>query len=78
MIELLKYQGHVDLVDTLKQWSVPTFPLNEWDLRVNGLTTGHRFSHYLRQLRQRWKTSDLQMSKDDLIEYGYHSGLFYT
>ncbi|UJR31758.1 hypothetical protein I4U23_019236 [Adineta vaga] len=77
VLELLKYQGHISLIDDMKQWSIPTFSINAWDLRENGLTSSHHFSSFLRKLRERWISSEYQMSKKELIEYGFKSGLFY-
>ena len=76
-IELLKYQGYVHLIDPLKQWSIPKFPLDTWDLQQNGLICRGHFSRLLRRLKDQWKSSQFRMNKEDLIEYGFQSGLFY-
>jgi hypothetical protein len=77
-IELLKYQGYVHLIDSLKQWSIPKFPIDTWDLQQNGLVSRGHFSRLLRRLKDQWKSSHFQMNKNDLIEYGFQSGLFYS
>ncbi|CAF3798191.1 unnamed protein product [Adineta steineri] len=78
IIELLKYQGYIDLIDDIKQWSIPKFPIDIWDLQQNGLISKYYFSHFLRQLKEQWKLSQYMMTKEELIEYGFQSGLFYT
>ncbi len=77
IIELLKYQGYVYLIDEMKQWSIPKFPINAWDLQQNGLMSHGHFSRLLRRLKEQWKLSEFQMTKEELIEYGFQSGLFY-
>jgi len=78
VIELLKYQGYIYLIDDFKQWSIPKFPMNVWDLQQNGLVSNGHFSRLLRCLKEQWKLSQFKMTKEDLIEYGFQSGLFYT
>ena len=78
LIELLKYQGYVYLIDGMKQWSIPIFPINVCDLQQNGLTSSRQFPRLLRRLKEQWKLSEFQMTKDQLIEYGFQTGLFYT
>jgi hypothetical protein len=78
VIELLKYQGYVYLIDDWKEWSIPKFPINDWDLRQNGLESHGRFSRLLRRLKEQWKSSQFKMTKEELIEYGFQSGIFYS
>ena len=77
VIELLKYQGYVYLIDDFKQWSIPKFPLTAWDLRQNGLFSHGHFSRLLKRLKEQWKLSQFCMTKEQLIEYGFQSGIFY-
>ena len=77
IIELLKYQGYIYLIDPMKQWSIPQFPVNTWDLQQNGLVSFSHFPRLLRRLKNQWKLSEFQMTKEELIEYGFKSGLFY-
>lgn len=77
IIELLKYQGYIYLIDQMKQWIIPKFPVNTIDLQQNGLISHGHFSHLIKRLKQQWKLSDYQMTKEDLIEYGFQSGIFY-
>ncbi len=75
---MLKYQGYVYLIDDMKQWSIPVFPIDACDLRQNGLVSSGHFSRLLRRLKEQWKLSQFKMTKEELIEYGFQSGLFYT
>ncbi|CAF0814255.1 unnamed protein product [Rotaria sordida] len=77
IIELLKYQGYIYLIDEIKQWSIPKFPIDTGDLQQNGLMSNRSFSHFLRHLKEQWKLSQYKMTKEELIEYGFQSGLFY-
>ncbi|CAF2083872.1 unnamed protein product [Rotaria magnacalcarata] len=78
IIELLKYQGYIYLIDEIKQWSIPKFPIDVWDLQQNGLMSSRSFSYFLRHLKEQWKSSHFQMTKEELIQYGFQSGLFYS
>ncbi len=77
VIELLKYQGYVYLIDDWKNWSIPKFPITAWDLRQNGLVSYGRFSCLLRRLKEQWKLSQFKMTQEELIQYGFQSGIFY-
>ncbi len=70
-------QDILHLIDEMKQWSIPKFPINAWDLQQNGLMSHGYFSRLLRRLKEQWKLSEFQMTKEELIEYGFQSGLFY-
>lgn len=78
VIELLKYQGYVYLIDNMKQWSIPKFPVSTWDLQQNGLISHGHFSRILKRLKEQWKLSEFYMTKEELIEYGFQSGIFYV
>lgn len=78
VMELLKYQGHVDLVEPMRQWSIPSFPVSCWDLRRQGLMGNDRWIRgHLRELKEEWKNSRYTLSREQLIDYGFQSGLFY-
>ena len=77
IIELLKYQGHIYLIDQIKQWSIPKFPIDAWDLQQNGLMFSKCFTRILKCLKKQWKLNQSNMTKEELIEYGFQSGLFY-
>ena len=78
IIELLKYQGYTYLIDDIKQWSIPTFPIDSMILQQNGLMYSKRFSYILHCLKEQWKLHHFKLKKEELIEYGFQSGLFYS
>ncbi|KAJ6668258.1 hypothetical protein lerEdw1_015635 [Lerista edwardsae] len=67
--ELLKYQGEEHLLKEMQQWSIPTFPISGHDIRKMGISSGKEIGILLQQLRDRWKKSDYQMDKEELLSY---------
>lgn len=48
-------------------WDVPTFPVTGQDLLDRGMKPGVELGNTLRALRQAWKDSRFQLSKEDLL-----------
>ncbi|XP_051568267.1 CCA tRNA nucleotidyltransferase 1, mitochondrial-like isoform X2 [Myxocyprinus asiaticus] len=67
VLELLKYQGEKKLLDELRRWSIPRFPVSGHDLRKLGITSGKEIGTILQELRDTWKNSHYQMSKEELL-----------
>lgn len=67
VLELLKYQGEKKLLDELRKWSIPRFPVSGHDLRKLGITSGKEIGTILQELRDVWKKSRYQMSKEELL-----------
>ncbi|KAI2663773.1 CCA tRNA nucleotidyltransferase 1, mitochondrial [Labeo rohita] len=67
VLELLKYQGENKLLDQLSRWSIPRFPVSGHDLRKLGFTSGKEIGTILQELRDTWKKSHYQMSKEELL-----------
>uniref|UniRef100_A0A672QHP2 tRNA nucleotidyltransferase/poly(A) polymerase RNA and SrmB- binding domain-containing protein n=1 Tax=Sinocyclocheilus grahami TaxID=75366 RepID=A0A672QHP2_SINGR len=67
VLELLKYQGEKKLLDELSRWSIPRFPVSGHDLRKLGFTSGKEIGTILQELRDMWKKSHYQMSKEELL-----------
>ncbi|XP_051996877.1 CCA tRNA nucleotidyltransferase 1, mitochondrial [Xyrauchen texanus] len=67
VLELLKYQGEKKLFDELRRWSIPHFPVSGHDLRKLGITSGKEIGTILQELRDTWKNSRYQMSKEELL-----------
>ncbi|ROL50757.1 CCA tRNA nucleotidyltransferase 1, mitochondrial [Anabarilius grahami] len=67
VLELLKYQGENKLLDELRKWSIPRFPVSGHDLRKLGITSGKEIGTILQELRDVWKKSRYQMSKEELL-----------
>ncbi|XP_066520722.1 CCA tRNA nucleotidyltransferase 1, mitochondrial [Hoplias malabaricus] len=67
VLELLKYQGEGKLLAELKRWSIPRFPVSGHDLRRLGITSGKEIGTTLQELRDVWKKSHYQLSKEELL-----------
>ncbi|XP_076870151.1 CCA tRNA nucleotidyltransferase 1, mitochondrial isoform X2 [Brachyhypopomus gauderio] len=67
VLELLKYQGEGALWAELSRWSIPRFPVSGHDLRRLGITSGKEIGTTLQDLRDVWKKSRYQLSKEDLL-----------
>ncbi|XP_018589706.1 CCA tRNA nucleotidyltransferase 1, mitochondrial isoform X2 [Scleropages formosus] len=65
--ELLKYQGEEHLLEVMKIWSVPRFPVSGHDLRKMGINSGKEIGSQLQRLREVWKKSRYQMDKEELL-----------
>lgn len=65
--ELLKYQGEHGLLEQMRGWSVPPFPVSGHDLRKEGVSSGREIGALLQQLRAQWKKSGYQMDKEELL-----------
>eukprot|EP00095_Tigriopus_kingsejongensis_P004338 maker-scaffold1550_size36032-snap-gene-0.13 protein:Tk04338 transcript:maker-scaffold1550_size36032-snap-gene-0.13-mRNA-1 annotation:"poly(A) polymerase " len=66
--ELLKYRGQDRLLKELEGWVPPRFPVSGNDLVEQGCKKGVIMSLVLKELKERWKTSAFQASKDDLMQ----------
>lgn len=58
-------QGH--LAEILREWTIPTFPLQGRDLIAAGMTPGKGVGDRLRALRDRWIASDFALDRDQLL-----------
>lgn len=67
LLELLKYQGEKKIHNELSRWSIPRFPVSGHDLRKLGITSGKEIGTILQELRETWKKSRYQMSKEELL-----------
>ncbi|XP_068109228.1 CCA tRNA nucleotidyltransferase 1, mitochondrial isoform X2 [Hyperolius riggenbachi] len=65
--ELLKYQGEERLLKEMENWTLPRFPISGHDLRRLGINNGKEIGKILQELRERWKESDYQCSKEELL-----------
>ena len=66
--ELLKYRGEEKLLGEFQCWTPPRFPITGHDLFSRNVPKGPVFSKTLNDLRQMWKESDYQMSKEELVD----------
>lgn len=67
VIELLKYQHHLNEIEQLSQWTLPRFPVSGDVLSSRGIKQGPNFKVILNELRQTWKQSHYQATEYQLI-----------
>jgi hypothetical protein len=68
--ELLRVGGRVAEADTLVGWVTPKFPVSGADLMALGMKQGKELGDALKSMKERWKRSDFQLSKDELMAGG--------
>jgi len=65
--ELLKYEGQLDLLKELEEWTVPKFPVTGHHLKENGCPPGKVMSVVLHKLKEKWKESSFQITEEALV-----------
>jgi tRNA nucleotidyltransferase (CCA-adding enzyme) len=66
-IELMKYRGEpAQLVQELRDWQLPAFPVTGFTLTKNSVPKGKIMSQVLSELKEAWKESDFTMSVEQL------------
>jgi hypothetical protein len=55
IVELLKYAGDIDLIESLNNWQIPIFPITGETLSLKRIPKGPLFSKILNDLREAWK-----------------------
>ncbi|OCT85734.1 hypothetical protein XELAEV_18023904mg [Xenopus laevis] len=65
--ELLKYQGEEQFFREMEAWTLPRFPVSGHDLRRMGISSGKDIGRILQELREHWKESGYQASKEELL-----------
>lgn len=68
VLELLKYQHHLDAVQPLSDWTLPRFPIAGGMLASKGIKQGPNYKIILNELREAWKQSHYQASEHQLLE----------
>ena len=66
--ELLKYRGEAALLEEFANWTPPRFPITGYDLFNHKVPKGPVFAKTLNDLRQMWKESSYQMTKEELMD----------
>ncbi len=64
---LAESRGRKDLVQKLKAWTPPEFPVNGSDLMAAGLKPGPNMGKALAQLRNEWEASGFKLNRNDLL-----------
>ena len=67
--EIMKCRGEMKLLEEWHLWKPPLFPVSGKDLKDYGCTPGKTFTMILDNLKNRWKESDFNMSKESLLEH---------
>lgn len=65
--ELLKYLGEKDILENLKVWDCPEFPVNGFMIVDQGVKKGPTMKRVLSHLFQLWKNSDYKAKPDELL-----------
>lgn len=66
--EVLKYRGEVELLNKLREWKVPKFPVNGHDLMSRGISAGYRLSKIMLTMKRRWINSSFTVTKEELLD----------
>lgn len=67
ILELLKYQYHLNELQQLIDWSIPNFPISPGMLTLKGIKKGLNHKLILNELRQVWKNSHFKATEDQLL-----------
>jgi len=65
---LAESRGRKDLVQKLKSWTPPEFPVNGSDLMKAGVKQGPEMGRMLAQLRNAWEESGFKLTRNELIK----------
>ncbi|XP_032676435.1 CCA tRNA nucleotidyltransferase 1, mitochondrial isoform X2 [Odontomachus brunneus] len=68
IIEILKYQGAIELLDEFEKWVIPKFPIKGIMLR-NHVPHPKVTSVVLRELKKIWVNDNFKSTSDQLMEY---------
>jgi len=72
VLELAAYFGRVDIINELKSWKAPVFPVTGNDLISIGTKPGPEMGKILSALEAKWKESDYRLSKEELLKLINH------
>jgi hypothetical protein len=67
IIELLKYQYHLNAIQQLIDWKLPHFPISGGMLALKGIKQGPNYKLILNELRQEWKKSHFKATESQLL-----------
>jgi tRNA nucleotidyltransferase (CCA-adding enzyme) len=65
---LVESRGRADLLQKLKTWTPPEFPINGSDLMAAGFQSGPKMGLMLAQLRDAWEQSGFKLTRDELLK----------
>jgi tRNA nucleotidyltransferase (CCA-adding enzyme) len=64
---LVESRGRAELLQKLKTWTPPEFPINGSDLMAAGVESGPKMGLMLAQLRDAWEQSGFKLTRDELL-----------
>ncbi|GAB1603389.1 CCA tRNA nucleotidyltransferase 1, mitochondrial-like [Argonauta hians] len=70
ILELFKYLGEEDLFKKFHEWIPPKFPVTGYDLMKQNIPKGPIFNQTLNFLKDEWKESDCNLTKEELLRLG--------
>jgi tRNA nucleotidyltransferase (CCA-adding enzyme) len=65
---LVESRGRADLLQKLKTWTPPEFPINGSDLIAAGIAPGPDMGRKLAVLRNEWEQSGFKLTRDELLK----------
>jgi tRNA nucleotidyltransferase (CCA-adding enzyme) len=65
---LAESRGRADLLQKLKSWTPPEFPVSGNDLIAAGVQAGPNMGRMLAQLRSTWEQSGFKLTQDELLK----------
>ena len=68
VVELLKYQHHLNEAQVFADWVLPRFPITGSMLASKGIKQGPTYKLILNELREAWKESHFQAGENDLLD----------
>jgi tRNA nucleotidyltransferase/poly(A) polymerase len=68
VIALLNSVGRGEMVDKLRAWQPPEFPLSGSDLIAAGMKPGPEMGRQLAQLRREWEQSGFRLNRNQLLK----------
>lgn len=68
-IELLKFHGKWDLMDELKHWQIPKFPLNGSILKSHKCPGGPKMGYVMSKLKEEWAKNKFESDANELLAH---------
>jgi len=68
ILELLKYQYHLNEIKQLIDWNISNFPISGKMLALKDIKQGPNYKIILNELRQEWKKSHFKATESQLLD----------
>lgn len=69
VVDLLKIRSEVNLLLDFLDWEPPKMPVTSFDLMQRGFKGGEKVQQNLKYLKEKWKSSNFTLSKEQLLTY---------